>query len=199
MKELTIKPIGYVENNIKSETLKGTHVGLELSENLHSNKARELIRSNLMINDDYIECLKGIEDFSHIIVLFWTHNTPFKARQIKKVHPGGIKTIPKQGIFATRSPVRPNPICETTVKLIRRQKNILEVEGLDAIDKTPLIDIKPHLPSYDSPIEVKLPQWMYQLIDEFRKLRKKANSDIKEENLPKDIRLHPCIKKSEDV
>ncbi|MEJ2295988.1 MAG: TrmO family methyltransferase, partial [Candidatus Lokiarchaeota archaeon] len=75
-----------------------------------------------------------------------------------------LKEMPLKGIFATRSPVRPNPICKTTVKLIERRGATLVVEGLDAIDNTPVVDIKPHIPFYDSPLNVKLADWMYHLM-----------------------------------
>ena len=71
------------------------------------------------------------------------------------------------GIFATRSPARPNPICLTTVRLVKRKANVLKVEGLDALDGSPLLDIKPYTPSYEAADEVKLADWMMQLHKEF--------------------------------
>ena len=64
------------------------------------------------------------------------------------------------GVFATRSPDRPNPIGKATVRLLQRQGNILMVEGLDAIDGTPVIDIKPYIPGYDSVENAKAPSWV---------------------------------------
>jgi tRNA-Thr(GGU) m(6)t(6)A37 methyltransferase TsaA len=64
------------------------------------------------------------------------------------------------GVFSTRSPHRPNPIGKSTVRLLERRGNILKVQGLDAIDGSPVIDIKPYIPGYDSPKDTKAPSWM---------------------------------------
>jgi len=72
----------------------------------------------------------------------------------------GKPELPLVGRFATRSPSRPNPVGQATVKLLERHDNILKVKGLDAIDGTPVIDIKPYLPGYDSADGAKVPLWM---------------------------------------
>jgi len=77
-----------------------------------------------------------------------------------KVHPRGNKKLPLVGLFATRSPNRPNSIGKATVRLIKREGNVLKVRGLDAIDGTPVIDIKPYLPRYDSVARAKVPWWV---------------------------------------
>ena len=77
-----------------------------------------------------------------------------------KVHPRGQQELPLVGRFATRSPTRPNPIGKTTVKLLERRGNILKVTGLDAIDGTPVIDIKPYIPGYDSVLDTRVPPWV---------------------------------------
>ena len=64
------------------------------------------------------------------------------------------------GVFATRSPDRPNPIGKTTVKIVERRGNVLRVQGLDAIDGSPVLDIKPYLPGYDSVEGARAPSWM---------------------------------------
>lgn len=80
-----------------------------------------------------------------------------------KVHPRARRELPLVGLFATRSPHRPNPIGESTVRLIERRDNILRVEGLDAIDGTPVLDIKPHFPRADNPTDVRVPEWITRL------------------------------------
>ena len=72
----------------------------------------------------------------------------------------GKQELPLVGLFATRSPNRPNPVGIATVRLLERQGNILKVEGLDAIDGTPIIDIKPYIPGYDSATDAKVPPWI---------------------------------------
>lgn len=193
MSDLIVKPIGIVKNKANKEVLKYSNKDLKLDLDTVLNQGSDLIKSKIIIKEEYIECLDGIEDFSHIIVFFWTNKVPDSARQIKKVHPAGLRKMPIKGIFATRSPVRPNPICQTTVKLIERKDDTLIVTGLDAIDNTPLIDIKPHIPFYDSPVNVKLADWLYNLMDELKKLTQ--NSDLDESLNPYsiNIRSHPCI------
>ena len=150
-----LKPVGIVKNTINEEILKYSNGDLKLDLQSAIAQQGDLNASEIIINEEFADCLDGIEDFSHLVVLFWTHKNPEEARQIKKIHPAGMKKMPVKGIFATRSPVRPNPICLTTVKLLKRKGNLLIVERFDAIDNTPIIDIKPHLPFYESPLEVK--------------------------------------------
>lgn len=193
MSDLVVKSIGIVKNKANKEVLKYSKKDIKLDLDTALTQGSDLIKSKIIIKEEYIDCLDGIEDFSHILVFFWTNKVPEKARQLKKVHPAGLRKMPLKGIFATRSPVRPNPIGITTVKLIERKANTLIVEGLDAIDNTPVIDIKPHIPFYDSPVNVKLADWLYKVMDELKKLTK--NSDLDDSSNPYsiDIRSHPCL------
>jgi tRNA-Thr(GGU) m(6)t(6)A37 methyltransferase TsaA len=193
MLEYIIRPIGIVKSRADKEVLKYANKDIKLDIDAAVNQGTDLIKSEIIINDEYVDCLDGIEDFSHIVVLFWTNKVPNKARQIKKVHPAGLKEMPLKGIFATRSPVRPNPICKTTVKLIERRGATLLVEGLDAIDNTPVVDIKPHLPFYDSPLNVKLADWMYQLMQQLKELTSSLEVEDSPNPYSREIRLHPCL------
>ena len=115
--------------------------------------------SEIVIDPSLSEALDNLDEFSHIIVLYWLHKAV--TSQIRtKVHVKGREELPLVGLFATRSPHRPNPIGKTTVKLLRRKGNVLEVAGLDAIDGTPVIDIKPYIPGGDSPGDARVPQWI---------------------------------------
>jgi len=109
------------------------------------------------------EALDGIEDFSHIVIVFYLHKVNENRRSLLKVHPGGREELPLVGVFATRSPVRPNPIGITEVKLLERRGNILKVLGLDAYDGTPVLDIKPYLRRGDLVEEVTTPDWLLRL------------------------------------
>ena len=71
--------------------------------------------------------------------------------------------MPVVGIFACRCPTRPNPIGITTVKLLERKGNKIKVKGLDVIDNTPIIDIKPYTPQYDKVEDAKTLEWIYKL------------------------------------
>ena len=193
MSEYIIRPIGIVKSTADKEVLKYSNKDIKLDYDVALSQGADLKKSEIIINKEYVDCLDGIEDFSHIVVLFWTHKVPNNARQIKKVHPAGLKQMPIKGIFATRSPVRPNPICKTTVKLIERKGSTLMVEGLDAIDDTPVLDIKPHIPFYDSPLNVKLADWMYRLMQKLKDLTSSLESNVSSNPYSIDVRLHPCI------
>ncbi|OYT47041.1 tRNA (N6-threonylcarbamoyladenosine(37)-N6)-methyltransferase TrmO [Candidatus Bathyarchaeota archaeon ex4484_231] len=91
---------------------------------------------------EYAEALDGIEKLTHINVLYWMHRLTEKNRGKLKVHPRGDLNRPLTGVFTTRSPVRPNPIGLTRVKLLKRKGKVLFVKGLDALDGSPVIDIK---------------------------------------------------------
>ena len=107
--------------------------------------ARKTEKRDLMvisINPEYAEGLDGIERLDYIYVLYWMDRLSEEDRKVLKVHPRGDRSRPLTGVFALRSPMRPNPIGLTRVRLLRREGNKLYVEGLDALDGTPVIDIK---------------------------------------------------------
>ena len=139
---ITLKPIGIVRNEIKQ---RGKY------------EVQNVV-SEIVIDSSLSEALDNLDEFSHIIVLYWLHQSRKPAPM--KVHPRRDTTIPLKGVFATRSPERPNPIGKTTVKLLRRHENVLTVKGLDAIDGTPVLDIKPYISSYDSVPKSKMPPWL---------------------------------------
>lgn len=88
--------------------------------------------------------LRDIEGFSHIILIYYLHKAKGYSLMVKTPW-----DVTPHGLFTTRSPDRPNPLGISVVRLTDRHKNILVVEGLDAIDGTPLLDIKPYVPSID--------------------------------------------------
>jgi len=93
---------------------------------------------------EYEEGLKDIETFSHIILLYRFD----KAGEVKLVRPTFLDDE-SHGVFASRHPCRPNGLGLSVVRLIRRVKNVLEVSGIDMLDKSPLIDVKPYIPRFD--------------------------------------------------
>ncbi len=141
---ITLEPIGVIKNKVEQP----------------AKESGETATSQIIIKDEFGQALSGIEEFSHIIVTYWMHQISTHQRSTMKVHPRGRSELPLFGVFATRSPMRPNPLGITTVKLIERQGNTLKVSSLDALDNTPVIDIKPYLPRYDSPSQVKTPNWV---------------------------------------
>ena len=88
------------------------------------------------------EALDGIERAEGLWVLYWMHRLNAQDREVLRVHPRGDPMIPKRGVFSTHSPVRPNPIGMTEVRLLRREGDVLFVEGLDASDGSPVLDLK---------------------------------------------------------
>jgi len=118
------------------------------------------VDSEIIIDPSLAESLDNLDEFSHIIVIYWLHHSATQDKLPAKVHPMGKQELPLVGRFATRSPHRPNPLGIATVRLLRRQGNILKVSGLDAINGTPVIDIKPYITGYDSPADATLPTWI---------------------------------------
>jgi formylmethanofuran dehydrogenase subunit E len=107
--------------------------------------------SRIEVFKEFEEGLQDIEGFSHIVVIYWLHKSQGYHLLVKTPW----DDIP-HGLFTTRSPHRPSPLGLTLVKLVAREKNILKVKGLDAIDGTPLLDIKPYVPGVDDRSTVKL-------------------------------------------
>jgi len=101
----------------------------------------------IQIYRQFAEGLDGVEGWSHLWVMFWMDRLPEESRKVLRTHPMGDRTRARRGVFALRSPMRPNPIGLTKVRLLSRDGNVLKVEGLDALDGTPVIDIKPVISS----------------------------------------------------
>ncbi|MEF8831900.1 MAG: tRNA (N6-threonylcarbamoyladenosine(37)-N6)-methyltransferase TrmO [Candidatus Thermoplasmatota archaeon] len=110
--------------------------------------------SKVKIHRKYEDALLGIEENSHISVMCWFDRSD---RDIKRVHPMADDSNPLTGVFATRAPVRPNPISYTVCELMDREENTLRVKGLDALNGTPVIDIKSYK-RYEIE-EPKYPDW----------------------------------------
>ena len=165
--EMIIKPVGYIRSKLKTPGLKAKGEDIELEQGLQqaameARTIRSLV-SELVIRPELNGILDGLEDFSHALVLYWPHLLPPHGRSLIKVHPMGWKEFPLVGIFSTCSPARPNPILVTTVRIIEKTGNILKVQGLEALDGSPIIDIKPYTMSYFSAEDVKLSDWMNQI------------------------------------
>ncbi len=143
---MTLKAIGFVRSEVKEVPP------------LDSRDWGKIV-SEIVIDSSLTEALDGLEEFSHIVVLYWMHRGAAGEMKLK-IHPRGNKELPLTGLFATRTPNRPNRIGETTVRLLQRRGNILRVEGLDALDGTPVIDIKPYIPGHDLAANIKVPRWI---------------------------------------
>jgi tRNA-Thr(GGU) m(6)t(6)A37 methyltransferase TsaA len=120
------------------------------------------IVADIIIDEKYVPALKGIENYSHIIILFWMNRISASNREILKVHPRGREDMPLVGVFATRSKARPNPIGLAVVELVEKEHNILKVRGLDAFNGTPVLDVKPY-DFYDVKQDIQVPEWWLKL------------------------------------
>jgi len=104
--------------------------------------------------------LHGLDNFSHLIILYWFHLRDREEERrtlqvIPRRHPGA----PQVGVFACRSPSRPNPIGLCVVELTKIENCILFVKGLDAAEGSPIIDIKPYIPQADSVPDARAAEW----------------------------------------
>jgi tRNA-Thr(GGU) m(6)t(6)A37 methyltransferase TsaA len=111
-------------------------------------------RTFLEIEPELVDAIDGLEPGRSIWVFWWfdRNDTPEK-RAILKVHPRGDQSRPLRGVFATRSPVRPNLIAMTLCKIVGIEGSRIEVEAIDAFRGTPILDIKPYLDGRDRPQE----------------------------------------------
>ncbi|WP_148266537.1 tRNA (N6-threonylcarbamoyladenosine(37)-N6)-methyltransferase TrmO [Methanocella arvoryzae] len=140
MDRMTLTPIGYINNDAGQDT--------------HSDEFRHM-RSEIVIDEEYADGLMDIEQNELITVIFYfDRSTGYRLR----LHPRGDESRPITGVFNTRSQFRPNPIGVTVVKLIERKGNTLAVEGLDALDGTPVLDIKPFVRTFDEGVIVDDPR-----------------------------------------
>ena len=143
--DITLRPIGVVRNRVKEPMSHGW----------------EEVRSRIVLRRELAEALLGLDGYSHIHVLFWPHQIPEEVRGSKpQLHPMDDPANPLQGILATRSQIRFNPILVSVVPLLTVKANVLHVRGLDAVDGSPVLDVKPYIPHHDSIPEARVPQWV---------------------------------------
>lgn len=165
-----LRPVGIIKNEIKEPFLAAGEDGLDMQKSIDKvhDEIRRLDRSisTIIVNDDLVDSLQGIEEYSHLLVLYWAHKLSEPSRSLKRVHPMGRKEIPTVGLFCTCSPARPNPVLICVVQLRERKENILKVSGLDAINGSPVIDIKPYVNQWYPQEGISIPEWMRQLMGE---------------------------------
>lgn len=142
-KGIKIIPIGYVRTKLKEEEIKGH---------------RRNVVSEIEILKEFEGGLLGIEDYSHLIVLFWMHESPQAERKTMTVHPWNDTNLSPVGVFSIRRRARPNPIGVAVVELVKKKGNVLRVKGLDALNGSPIIDIKSY-DFQDRPENVRVPKW----------------------------------------
>ncbi|MGL5151772.1 MAG: tRNA (N6-threonylcarbamoyladenosine(37)-N6)-methyltransferase TrmO [Clostridium sp.] len=122
--------------------------------------------SEIIIDESYKDGLKGLKTFSHCSVVYFLHKAKFKLEEDIERRPQGREDMPLIGIFSQRAKSRPNPIGITSVEILEVNNNVITVKGLDAIDGTPVLDIKPYYPAYDKK-EAKTPVWVDKLMEDY--------------------------------
>jgi tRNA-Thr(GGU) m(6)t(6)A37 methyltransferase TsaA len=145
LNKINLDPVGFVQTEATGKEVRD-----------------KTVISQIVFREELTEALEGVEEFSHLFVLFWLHEMSDEDRRIMKVHPRGRSDMPLLGIFATRTPHRPNPIGLTRVKLLSVKGNIITVQGLDAFNGTPILDIKP-FDNWDTTEDFKVPDWWKKL------------------------------------
>jgi len=116
--------------------------------------------SKIEIFPEFFRGIEGLGDLSHVFILYWFHlKDEDKERRTLHVVPRDILAHREWGVFASRSPSRPNPIGLCVVELDKIEGCILTVNGLDALEGSPIIDIKPYVPRADAIPEARVPEW----------------------------------------
>jgi tRNA-Thr(GGU) m(6)t(6)A37 methyltransferase TsaA len=150
MEKIIMSPIGYVKNNITQK--KDTAWGCDIS--------------SITLKSEYRSGLTGLEGFSHAIVLFYLDKADYLKEKHLQRRPQNLEEMPLIGIFSQRCKDRPNKIGMTSVEIVSVSDDILVVKGLDAVDGTPVLDIKPYYPVYDKK-EAIVPEWVEHLMEKY--------------------------------
>ena len=138
--EITFQPIGIIRS--PHQELAGMPI---------QPAAAAGVKGTVVLDLSFQEGLKDLEEFSHVILVYYFHQAKSPDLLVKPF----LDDV-KHGVFATRAPRRPNGIGISVVKLMAIEGNILEVENLDILDGTPLLDIKPYVPDFDEQEEVRI-------------------------------------------
>ena len=147
MEKITLTPIGIVKNSvtIRKDTSWGDDISL------------------IKLDKQYAGGLNGLEDFSHAVILFHLDQAKYEREKHLQRRPQNRDDMPLVGIFSQRGKDRPNRIGMTSVEIESVEEDTLVVKGLDAIDGTPVLDIKPYYPVYDKK-DASVPEWVDRLM-----------------------------------
>ena len=148
--QIVMEPIGYVENEVKNR--KDVAWGED--------------SSTIVLREEFFSSLNGLEDFSHAIVLYYLDKASYEKDKHLQRRPQNREDMPLVGIFSQRGKDRPNHIGMTSVQIVSVSDDSLTVKGLDAIDGTPVLDIKPYYPVYDKK-DAQVPEWVDRLMEHY--------------------------------
>ena len=160
MKRISVKPIGIVHNRLDEDDIRNSVVGVE---------------GTIEVFNEFSEGLECIEGFSHLIIVAFLDRIRIEDRKVLKMrfrrlmkYGMKLEEIPEVGVFCSDSPHRPVPISITIVELLKKNNQFLLVKGLDLLDNTPILDIKPYTP--DRIVDgLKLPEWYERLLNKVSK------------------------------
>ena len=150
MMEIIMRPVGTVRNEVTNR--KDDSWGDDVS--------------SIVLDRQFVSGLKGLEDFSHAIILLYLDQAKFDKEKHLQRRPQNRDDMPLTGIFSQRGKDRPNQIGMTSVRIVSVSEDTLVVKGLDAVDGTPVLDIKPYYPVYDKR-EATVPGWVDRLMDHY--------------------------------
>ncbi|VEF47626.1 transcriptional regulator [Bacillus freudenreichii] len=150
--EIIIKPVAYVRNSRK---------------NIEDDNWGSIISEIELIDELDESSFQGVGDFSHLEIIFYFDHVTDDKIQYGARHPRNNKKLPKIGIFAQRGKNRPNKLGLTTAELIQHDGRKIIVKGLDAIDGTPIVDIKPVMKEFLPRKEIKQAKWSSELMKDY--------------------------------
>lgn len=150
MQEIIMRPIGYVHNDVpnRKDVLWGEDASV------------------IVLEEEYRNGLKGLGDFSHAIVIFYLDQAKYEKSKHLQRRPQNREDMPLVGIFSQRGKDRPNQIGLTAVQIASVYEDSIAVKGLDAINGTPVLDIKPYYPAYDRR-DAQVPEWVKELMEHY--------------------------------
>jgi tRNA-Thr(GGU) m(6)t(6)A37 methyltransferase TsaA len=123
------------------------------------------LESTIELRPEYADGLLGLEQFSHAIVLFFMDRDPDHEPPVLRRRPRGRADMPLLGVFAQRARMRPNRVGITAVEIVRIEAAAAVVRGLDALDGTPVLDLKPYVPVFDRRDGARAPEWITRLME----------------------------------
>lgn len=156
-----VKPIGIIHTQYESST------DVPLQPAFSQSKGRA------EIYPEYVEALDSLDGFSHIILLYWFHKA-----KVPRMKVAPYMDVEKHGLFATRTPSRPNPIGLSIVELLKIESSTIYFKGADMLNGTPLLDIKPYVSKFDSPESTKI-GWLERPLDK-EKMKRVADKRFEE-------------------
>ncbi len=148
---INLKPIGHVVSPVE-ETVDEKWGG---------------VLSRVLLLPEHAGGLDGLDGFSHAIIVTHMNKAKYEPARHLKRRPRGLEFMPLVGIFSQRAKDRPNPIGITAVRIIQVGSDYLEVQGLDAVNGTPVLDIKPYYPLFDRIENPRTPEWVAELMKDY--------------------------------